>query len=147
MVFYDKGRYSDGWRYLEAAPTDQSSDATWATTSSWARGTATVIGSGKPNTDLIVSKQGEGNYAAAQCRNLALGGYDDWFLPSKDELNQMYVNLKQQNRGGFASEMYWTSSEDITHHRGEVFVQSFLDGGQDSTSLFTGGHVRAVRAF
>ena len=83
-VFYDKGSYSDGWRYLEAAPSDQSTGIQWYNGANINTGaTATGVGSGRANTSTIISKQEAGNYAAALCDKLVLGGFDDWFLPSR----------------------------------------------------------------
>ena len=114
LIFYDKGSYSNGWQYLEAAPSDQSTGIQWYNGSYTTTGaTATAIGTGAANTQAIVASQGAGSYAAELCADLTLGGYSDWFLPSEDELNQMYVNLKEQGRGGFASAWYWSSSENI----------------------------------
>jgi hypothetical protein len=73
-----------------------------------------------------------------------LGGYSDWFLPSKDELNAMYG--KKAAIGGFvnASFWYWSSSEfSGTNARG----QTFGVGSQNNYNKSTLDHVRAVRAF
>ncbi len=142
IVFYDKGSYSDGWRYLEAAPSDQG-DVGWGEYGTTVGGTSTAIGSGKSNTEKIVNKLGSGNYAARLCYDFELGGYDDWFLPSKDELNELY---KQKDTvGGFASYSYWSSSEFSSS---DAWGQYFSDGSQyGSGGKYGGGYVRAVRAF
>ncbi|HPO50913.1 MAG TPA: DUF1566 domain-containing protein [Spirochaetota bacterium] len=144
-LFYDKGSYSDGWRYLECAPTDQSTEIQWYNGSYTTTGaTATAVGTGKANTATIVASQGSGSYAAKLCDDLVLGGYDDWFLPSKDELNLMYTKLKVLGVGGFAFDFHWSSSEfnDIS-----AWFQDFDDGFQVSNNKSSDLRVRAVRAF
>ena len=79
------------------------------------------------------------------CLNLTLGGYSDWFLPSKDELNEIYVNLYSQGIGGFASDSYWSSTE---YNNGSAWKQHFLNGGDQSNGgKDSGYYVRAIRAF
>lgn len=60
------------------------------------------------------------------CDNLTYGGYDDWYLPSKVELDYMYV-LKSEI-GGFSSAYYWSSTEYNSLY---AWIQSFYDGSQD----------------
>ena len=110
-IFYvNTNSATDGWHYLEVAPSDQSTGIKWYNESYLTTGAiATGIGSGNANTATIVSAQGEGSYAASLCASLVLGGYDNWFLPSKDELNAMYG--KKASIGGIASDWYWSSSE------------------------------------
>jgi hypothetical protein len=147
-VFYNKGSVSYGWRYLEAAPSDQSTGIQWWNGSNVMTGaTATGIGGGEANTATIVSVQGAGSYAAALCANLVLGGYDDWFLPSRDELDLMYDNLKTAGLGGFASVWYWSSSDDAIDY-GWPWRQDFADGSQNNNTFSSYSfYVRAVRAF
>ena len=145
LVFYDKGSYSDGWRYLEAAPSDQSKGIQWYNGSYITTGaTATGIGSGIANTATIVSAQGAGKYAASLCANLVLGGCDDWFLPSMDELDKIYQNLKVAGRGSIASAWYWSSSEN---NNGSARLQNFNDGSKYNDDRSINHYVRAVRAF
>ena len=145
-VFYDKGSYSDGWRYLEAAPSDQSTGIQWYNGSNVDTGAiGSAIGTGQANTTAIVAKQGAGSYAAQLCNDLTVGGYSDWFLPSKDELNQMYLNLKKQGVGGFASDYYWNSLEYTTD---SAWDQYFGNGQQYyGNPKSIADRVRAARAF
>ncbi len=146
IVFYDKGEFSDGWRYLEAAPRSEEAIEPWGgygTEVVDARGTA--IGTGAANTQAIVEKLGDGaEYAARVCADMDYRGYDDWFLPSKEELNRMYENLHQEGMGGFAPELYWSSSE---LNAGFASSQDFHDGEQYPATKYSLLGVRAARAF
>ncbi|MDB9910024.1 DUF1566 domain-containing protein [Flavobacteriales bacterium] len=132
---------------LIAAPTDQSSGAQWGcfgTNITGAGGTA--IGTGTQNTIDIINANctfSNGSPTAADiCANLTLGGYSDWFLPSKDELNEMYLN--KAAIGGFANDYYWSSTE---YDSDDAWVQNFSDGYQVPTDKGIYDDVRAVRAF
>ena len=142
FVFYDKGSYSDGWRYMEAAPSDQSTGIGWGGDGITVGGTGTGIGSGKSNTESIVTQLGSGNYAAQLCSDFELGDYDDWFLPSKDELNELYT--QKDTVGGFASLVYWSSSEHSPYAAWGLY---FLSGYQSAYGKSDDEYVRAVRAF
>jgi len=119
--------------------------------------TATTIGTGSANTDAIIAAQGatETSHAAALARAYNGGGYTDWFLPSKDELNQMYTNKATINTtasayGGsnFSTNYYYWSSTETVDNFEVAYGQRFYDGvlyyrvRKDFT-----GYVRAVRAF
>jgi len=147
-IFYDKGNSDGGWRYLEAAPVDQSTKAKaeWGCYKKSIPGAKdTDIGTGKSNTQAIVKSCGEAKIAAKLCTAYRGGGKSDWFLPSKDELNLMYKNLHVKGVGDFAGGIYWSSSEGDDY---DAWYQLFYNGLQgtygskDDTS-----RVRAVRAF
>jgi len=146
IVFYDKGSFSNGWRYLEAAPVETEFRAVWGVKGRNVTGTSAAIGTGKRNTQLIVdvlNNRGEKDRAAQLCANLNFDGYKDWFMPSKDELDLMYKNLKQKGLGGFSNNYYWSSysGDDWALH------QNFTDGKQGGINKNTTRSVRAVRAF
>ncbi len=144
LIFYDKGSVSDGWRYLEAMPVDTHTNMQWNNGNDTDIKTGTAVGAGRVYTEAIVAAQGKGSYAAQICADLVLGAYDDWFLPSKDELDLMYKNLKKDGLGGFASADYWSSSENATM---DAWFQYFGNGGQGNGSKGYGRWVRAIRAF
>lgn len=155
IVFYDKGEYTSGWRYLEAAPASTEwENKPWGGygTEVGAGAQGTAIGTGAANTEAIVTSYGENepdagraDYAAKLCANLSYGGgYSDWFLPSRYELNEMYVNLHVEGLGSFASAGYWCSSEYDSLFAAD---QSFVDGGQGGYYKNVGYRVRAARAF
>ena len=102
----------------------------------------TAIGTGLANTAAIVGQAGCTSGAAYVCYNLTEGGYSDWYLPSKDELNQLY--LSRVAIGGFEGAGYWSSSEVAA---GEGWEQAFPAGNPFTNSKSSAGKVRAVRAF
>jgi len=89
-----------------------------------------------------------GNYnwqtAVMMTQNYDGGGFKDWRLPTKEELNLMYVNLKARGLGGFSNTWYWSSSQSLLN---SMWVQRFSDGGQDGFARNLTSSVRAVRAF
>jgi len=153
-VFYDKEFYSDGWRYLEAAPVGSEVKSIWGLYNINCPGTDTKIGSGRANTDVILRIMNENNEsvgAAKVCAALDINGYTDWFLPSKDELNEMYNVLKAGNAnaniGRFDAGYYWSSSASSNNKF--TWRQRFSDGYQyfhDYRSIFELS-VRGIRAF
>lgn len=122
-------------------------------------GARTVLGSGQTNTTTIVDnacQKGDGITSAAEVcdgYSVTVGGalYDDWYLPSRDELNLMYRNIGQGNAlglgniGNFADRVYWSSTEGAGSYG--AWVQLFLYGTQRSTGKWATFNVRAVRAF
>ena len=101
------------------------------------------IGNGYLNTQQIVSALGDsGRYAAFKCWNYKRHGYRDWFLPSKNELNELF---KQRNVvGGFASFFYWSSTEIDNSDAWDV---DFFDGSNGYGGKGNAFSVRAIRAF
>jgi hypothetical protein len=149
IVFYDKGVFSAGWRYLEAAPAETEwTGVQWGAYQKDVSGTSLAVGSGKRNTQIIVDRLrqlNETGRAAQLCTSLDFDGYKDWFLPSKEELDLMYKNLKRKGVGGFTNSWYWSSSEDS--NRTAALVQCFGDGIQGYGVKVSIGSVRAVRTF
>ena len=94
--------------------------------------------------DIGCDSGNNGEVAAKTVSELNLNGVDDWFLPSEDELNEMYENLHLEGLGGFASTAYWSSSESsATNAR----YQYFSSGDQITSNKTTTNRVRPVRAF
>jgi hypothetical protein len=143
IIFYID---ASGQHGLIAAQSDQSTEIIWSKEWKTITGvTGKEIGSGRRNTDIIVAKLGAGNYAAKLCYDLVRKGYSDWFLPSKDELIQLYLN--KDKVGGFAGEYYWSSTQIKTNADPVIFIQSFIDGSPSMAAGYGTYYVRAVRKF
>jgi hypothetical protein len=115
IIFYSKFDTLGGWNFLESAPNDLNSNIPWSLNTAQQINLSTGVGTGKQNTINIVNAYGlsGSNYAAKSCFTYIHGGFDDWFLPSRDELITMYQNLFLNNLGSFTSgARYWTSSDD-----------------------------------
>jgi len=144
----DPGYISGQTHGLIAATEDQSTGIAWSNiTSTLVGGTDTAYGTGAANTTKIIAQAGHSSSAAKVCADYTVTvnsvTYDDWYLPSKDELNKLYLN--KVIIGGFADDLYWSSSEDSA---GYAWLQWLGGGGgQGIGSKGNGQRVRAVQAF
>jgi hypothetical protein len=144
----DPGYVAGETHGLIAAPTDQvdvDAYTKWSSTGIYGAG-ATALGSGFLNTQAIYFDD-LGKSAASICYELVLGGYDDWFLPSKDELNKLYLN--KAAIGGFVDYFYWSSSGSYQYQNLYYYgwTQHFTNGFQDEHFGDERSSVRAVRYF
>ncbi len=177
-VFYVDMSRSAGSQCFEAAPdawnTGDDPAAAWGCeVTSIPVAAATGIGTGEANTTAIVTGCAESGIAARLADDYAGGSQKDWFLPSRDELNQLCkyayaytsagvaiaggqsVAPAQQAAGcsitspntlqsGFAAVYYWSSSQNAAN---AAWDQDFLNGRQGSDDKVNILHVRPVRAF
>jgi hypothetical protein len=133
----DPGFVSGETHGLIAALSDQSTGSSWGSYGTLIGGTSTALGNGAANTYLIQSICGTGS-AARYCADLVLGGYDDWYLPSMDELLKIIEN--KSLLGGFKDGYsYWSSSEYDNNY-------SFVVGFYGGSSGFRKDYVHCVRA-
>lgn len=148
IIFYvfasgDPGYVAGEMHGLIAATSNQTSAARWYNTSFGTTGaTGTALCAGLSNSNAIVSVYGNtGSYAAKLCRDYTGGGYSDWFLPSKDEMNKMFLNKSYLS--GLSS-LYWTSTETTIT---TAYRMSMSTGVFANSSKAVASGVRAVRRF
>lgn len=117
IVFYvNANEQADGWKYLEAAPSDQSNGQVWSNITNLAvgAGSGSGIGTGITNTAIILAQAGHTASAAKLCSELVINGYNGWFLPSREELKQMYMELKAKGLGALLGNQYWSSTSSFS---------------------------------
>lgn len=163
-----------GWRYLEVVAKDVVMMKGLSIIFGYYRtsdsgenlivGTDTAIGTGKANTEALIKAMGEtaysrsyggwrGEYAAMACADysVTVDGvvYDDWFLPSLEELRLMYNNLFRQGLGSFSDgSVYWSSSEKEGKRAWNIaFYVYSTSSEQGSADREYPLRVRPVRAF
>ena len=144
IIFYLDGTGCHG---LVAKTTDEAGTYQWSSTNFQTWAYASGIYGGAQNTKKSIARaiaESRTCPAASVCDNLVSGGYTDWYLPSKDELDMMYVNLHLQGLGNFQTNFYWSSTEYDTRF---AWLQYFLNGFQDGSVKDFTVNVRAVRAF
>jgi DUF1680 family protein len=152
LIFYiNPNHRRDGWRYLEAAPFDQSLGARWGCFRRAIPGAAgTAIGTGLQNTKDMLAACAESGSAADLCAQLSVSGVRGWFLPSMDELAEMYRNLKATGVGDFRDSgmvdncQYWSSTQNDSDMAGHI---DFADNGRrHGDDKDFPRRVRAIRA-
>lgn len=171
VVFYDAGVSRPWGRYLEAAPeATETSGLPWkrlsvkdklkplyvnlqGITAQRQRVNAKAIGQGEINTRRIVKNYGIANFAARYAQVLVVNGYDDWFLPSVDELNEMYkfMHANPVVIDDTRNTYYWSSSE---YDYNNAWTINFKDGQQFDREKYLvpkpgikALRIRAIRAF
>lgn len=138
----DQGYEANLQHGIISATTDQSAGITWGCSGTAISGTLPDIGSGQPNTTLIVNSCSTTS-AAKTCDNLNTGGYSDWYLPSRSELVKVYNN--QALIGGFAlTTEYWSSTE---YNINTAYAVSFVNGSNTTQYKSNTQKVRCVRSF
>ena len=161
IIFYDAGSQQSWGRYLEVAPSGwygNAKDPTiiWCNVVNSNIKTGLSIGDGKANTDLLATKCSYG--AGVEVKKYSGGGKNDWFLPSKNELNELCKYMRNQPTGntnltckasgtlreGFEGYYYWSSSESDDFY---AWFQLFVDGKQESYRKSFTYNLRPVRAF
>jgi hypothetical protein len=107
----------------------------------------TLIGTGRANSTAMQSPACATG-AAVSARAYSGGGFTDWFLPSKDELNAMYdysqVGGFNTSTYGFASDVYWSSSQSTSTN---AWLQHFVGGTAISDAKAYSLRVRPIRSF
>tara|TARA_R110002153_G_scaffold230464_1_gene383669 strand:+ start:871 stop:1707 length:837 start_codon:yes stop_codon:yes gene_type:complete len=125
----------------------------WGQSGALIGNTSTSLGSGSSNTDKIIEAGGANAWGAAQQARTPRRGYDDWFLPSKDELNELVGNAEivsdscyELFEQGIIYESYWSSSEyDIGNAWGQTVNGSTNGIQKDNFVSSTKSH--PVRSF
>ena len=148
-VFYS-ARAKQSWgRYLEAAPAAWTSggdpNLTWCSnvTDSIPGTQATGLGAGRANTTAMLGVcTTDAAVAASSYRG---GGKSDWYLPSRDELRQLFLRKAKVGTAGFQLHGYWSSSEVSAN---EGWIQDFYaDYTPAPSDKGYANYVRPIRAF
>ena len=161
IVFYvsDNGKHG-----LIAATSDQIINTRWyggSYTNTRAR--ADGVGAGFKNTSIIISVQSGtyspaydgASFAAAVCNEYAVTKdgvtYGDWYLPSKHELNLLFLQRALVGNFPNVSGSYWSSTEyfrsDLVDSYKLAWYQNFITGTQAYLDKKVTWSVRAIRAF
>lgn len=150
IIFYDKGNSIGGWRYLEAAPPETEKSASITSHTNNGVIGSRKVGEGKENTKKfmdVFQKDGGGiNTAPWICSELIVNGFDDWYLPSLDELHYMYNNLYSLGLGELKDGLYWSSYVNGWWY---TFCVDFSDGSEKTPMIPRSAkhQVRAIRQF
>ncbi|PHR72860.1 MAG: hypothetical protein COA67_03930 [Lutibacter sp.] len=136
---------------LVVAVNNQSFGAPWGCQGITVSPTYSDIGSGAANTVLIEAICTTPGTAADFAANLSLNGYNDWFLPSRFELNEYYTNKNivnatvLANGGAIPNQFHWSSTQSSSNLG--AFVVNLTTGTSGSAGKNSNYGVRAVRAF
>lgn len=113
---------------------------------------ATAIGlrQGDKNTATILASKQTGTFAAQVASQYSGGGFRDWVLPSKDDLDKIYSN--QKLIGKFPKDWYWSSTEWPVErcpgidNENLAYARNFSTG-ESTQDAMSGGGVRGYKGF
>ena len=140
-VFYDAGSAQSWGRYLEIG-TGTGAPFAWSGNTTTLVGTSMTIGSGLANTNAAVAQNNTANKAITWTRAHRGGGFDDWFLPSIGDIEQMWAN--RNAIGGFPWSISSSSEFSATNlYWFDDYAEMVQTNRTKASPLF----VRPVRAF
>lgn len=156
IIFYDDG-ISNG---LEVGDLSSQVSIQWGCASLPVMAVSPLLGDGLSNTQAIVTfhndltdyfgnpaqcdPTNDGTVAAIYCDSYEINSYDDWFLPSLDELLLIYSNLHAVGTGDFSEDFYWSSTEA---DEGNARAIDFMKGTDLNMYKYNTFLVRPVRKF
>ncbi len=120
---------------------DISTAAPWGTSGVETYANGTALGTGWDNTNMAATYDGLAGSAPKLCYDLVSGGYSDWYLPSDEELNKLYLN--RSTIGGFSSNWYWSSRQSSTTYS---WYQNFSIGTRTTQNKPNTAYVRPIRS-
>ncbi len=152
IVFYDKGETTNGWRYLESSPYYYvyNNNVNWlfswnnCNASSFISGLSTAIGTGLENSNILRPLCDFTNNAAAMARSNSLNGFNDWFLPSLEELKQLY---KAKYAGVITYNGYYTLISSSQQTNTVNYGVDFSNGNTIGMNKNSSGRIWQVRRF
>ena len=140
------------------APVEEVFQSQWGCQGTAVGGTSPEVGFGRSNTELVLAfhdalpdyynnptqchPENDGSVAARVTLDFNVGGYNDWFMPSQEEMNYLYKN--RDLIGGFSSVEYWSSCES---NAANACVMSFVTGELLSKPKSEVLNVRVIRFF
>lgn len=159
IVFYDKGFYHEGWRYMEVFSTGLDALQWGCSNTSVSEVNSSAIGKGYHNSCEIANFHDSlgGYYSNPQQCNEANDGTvaakqallhntltSNWFVPTEDELREIYENLYLGGFGNITPDRYWTSTQ---LSNSEAMTIDFETGNAIPTQKNTNYKVLLVRYF
>jgi hypothetical protein len=121
-------------------------DIRWGTNGVTTGATSLELGSGPNNTNLIIASEGAGtSYAAGLAKACSSGGYNNWYLPSHDEM--LYILPNRNSVGPFNRAFYWTSTEIDVDNSYKFYVGNNGPAIIPCEKNVAQAGVRAVRSF
>lgn len=130
IVAYDKGTFTNGWRYIEVAPQDSVIEEWGCLNGQVTNANYSQVGTGYQNSAAVTnfhnnltnyftnpgicSSLNNGSVSSKTALTVVIGSKDDWFIPSQMELQLIYNNLHTAGLGNFATTNYWSSTEEST---------------------------------
>jgi len=147
LICYINPNYiADGWKYLEASQVS-GGQYEWSDVETLLGTTSSDVGEGLDNTSKILGQSGydSANSGASICNEWVERTFDDWFLPSLDELEIMYDELHAHGVGNFpTTTSYWSSTESDA---GNSFRFSFGSNYSNARGKDTHYFARPLRRF
>ena len=105
----------------------------------------TALGTGSADTAAILAGTADRPIGASVATAYTDGTYNDWYLPSKDELKKLYLN--RALIGGFSNVVYMSSSQANSTATFTFAGLNFANGDQINYNKNVAYTIRPIRTF